>query len=226
MRITCTHRGKSVCYELEGQDTVVDLKIRLEKEFNIPFDNQKLVYRGILKEGTLLENNIQSGSKIMVLGVRNEEIIKLNLDSAAAALRDFSDTTSVDEKLQDMPKHKRIIDMGPPEGAIQGTSEVLPLPVSSELTHLRDQFGNKARVAFLSGYMRINTNTGTNTFPLSHVLDSKFEEIIDKSGNGTGYSIMHLSTKGEHCSKNLFIYFVPDQYTRALKAIFSFASIM
>jgi hypothetical protein len=217
MELLFSYRGKVLPLQVVESETITNVKLRLEEIFDLPAENMKLLYRGMLSEGTVADYNIAPNSKIIILGSKKEEIdLVLSLKKSDIT---FSEDLEIKDRLQDAPRHAKILAAGVPDGAIEGNSLlVLPLPSSLELTHLRNSFGNKCRIAFTSGYMRINTNAGTQSLPLKEVLNSTFEKILQDEKD-TGYSIMHLETTGETCSKNIFIYYIPNQFVDAIRII-------
>ncbi len=209
-------------------NTVDDLKVHLETLTNVDRSMQKLMFKGALKQGTLSENKIKNKSKLKLIGNPMDQVMqivhKTQVDADKATndkilgfeqeLKKEKDDDGDTGPWKDMKEHKKILDMGVPEGTGAGNKSIrLRLPSSPLL--VRGMDGQPVRIVFrmqiTPPQVWLQSVTRTKKIPLGQVHSIKCEDIED--GN---YVIMALQL-GKTSKSRVYLYFVPKQYVESLK---------
>ena len=209
-------------------NTVDDLKIHLETLTNVDRSMQKLMFKGALKQGTLSENKIKNKSKLKLIGNPMDQVMQIvhntQVDADKATndkilgfeqeLKKEKDDDGDTGPWKDMKEHKKILDMGVPEGTGAGNKSIrLRLPSSPLL--VRGMDGQPVRIVFrmqiTPPQVWLQSVTRTKKIPLGQVHSIKCEDIED--GN---YVIMALQL-GKTSKSRVYLYFVPKQYVESLK---------
>jgi hypothetical protein len=189
---------------------------------------QKLMFKGALKEGTLGENKVKNKSKLKLIGNPMDKVMsiihKTQVDTDKATndkilgfeqeLKKEKDEDGDSGPWKDMKEHKKVLDMGVPEGTGVGNKSLrLRLPASPLL--VRGMDGQPVRIVFRMQVtppsLWLQSVTRTKKIPLAQVQSIKCEDVED--GN---YVIMALQL-GKSSKSRVYLYFVPKQYVESLK---------
>eukprot|EP01118_Nematostelium_gracile_P004492 TRINITY_DN1525_c0_g1_i1.p1 TRINITY_DN1525_c0_g1~~TRINITY_DN1525_c0_g1_i1.p1 ORF type:complete len:268 (+),score=60.14 TRINITY_DN1525_c0_g1_i1:68-805(+) len=185
---------------------------------------QKLMFKGAVRDDskTINELGLKEGTKVMLIGSTISEVM-----SAASAVpvveekgKFEEDTPS--EPLSEQLPHKKIIDKGIPDGAEpgkKGKQESLP---SVPLHDIYNNTGQKVRLTFKewSQELWIQSASSTQKLPYATIRTVTSEAI--KGHEEYHIVILHL---GNTDRQKYFLYWVPAQYTRAIKTALSASSL-
>lgn len=211
--INISYKGEITTYHMCPDDCIDKLKSIIEAKWDIPHENQKLI--GIPKKlldenATIAACKFKKGHKIILVGSTRKEIEKVLTPAITTTL----ETPPEIEKWESQEKHKKIIQKGLFESGTIGIMDSSEsLPEDKTITHVRNLFGNKTRMTFKYDHIAFNTDTGTSTLPYDDILEISSQPLSEYPG----YSIVYFRTKGNFLSKDLYVYFVPDQYVGAIK---------
>jgi hypothetical protein len=222
VKLKIIHGKNKYNVEIGLENTVDDLKIHLETLTNVDRSMQKLMFKGALKQGTLSENKIKNKSKLKLIGNPMDQVMqivhKTQVDADKATndkilgfeqeLKKEKDDDGDTGPWKDMKEHKKILDMGVPEGTGAGNKSIrLRLPSSPLL--VRGMDGQPVRIVFrmqiTPPQVWLQSVTRTKKIPLGQVHSIKCEDIED--GN---YVIMALQL-GKTSKSRVYLYFVPKQ---------------
>lgn len=102
------------------ETTVAELKKELQGLLGVPEKNQKLMFKGLLRdEQTLGTVGITKGSKLMVVGSKPNDIIAVTSVSKQD-IQEAEKPSSSKEPLCKQKIHRKILDKGVPEDAMAG----------------------------------------------------------------------------------------------------------
>lgn len=186
------HFGKiSKLVKLDAATTVGDLKIEIERETGVPVDNQKLIFKGQLKDGsTLREAGMKNGSKLLILGTRpNDAKISQESTTRGGPVDDFN-TALTPEPWCAMEKHKNILAKGCPDdgwNGIQGRQ----VPLRDDQTFipgLLNSQGSKVRLTFKEDQLWVGSVQSTQRIPISTIHKIEAQPIIGQEQ----YSILRI----------------------------------
>jgi hypothetical protein len=158
--------------------TVKDFQLHLSEISDVPLENQKLMFKGGLKDTskTLAEIGVKDKQKIMMVGNKVENIKKLKTapTGITAATEPEAQGASKTPLCQEV-KHKKVIDRGKPADAETGTAGThSELPES--LKGMVNSQSQKIRLVFkmADGQVEFCTPDRTQKFPLG-----RFPEVTD-----------------------------------------------
>jgi len=200
--------------EADSNSTLSELRQKVSALSGVAPGLQKLMYKGMLKDDskTLKELNLINGAKVMLVGSTIGDVM------ATAAQTPIQTDTKIEEEpkesLSDLTQHKKIIDKGVPEGAEPGKTgkhEALP---TVPLSNIYNNIGNKVRLTFKvwSQELWIQSNTSTQKIPFGTIRSVNSEPIKGHEE----YHLMSLQL-GNSDKNKYYLYWVPCQYTRAIK---------
>jgi hypothetical protein len=165
-------------------------------------------------EKTLNELKLQNNTKITLIGSSFEQV----MESAPPDPKKKVVTKIPTEKVGDTPKylseqkeHKKIIEKGVPSNAEKGDVS-RNAPLGKSIDGLLNRSGVPTRLAFKHEEVWIQTKESTEKIPHQGILDVAWEAIHGKEE----YVIMWFKT-GRHENDKIWIYWVPMQYTKAIK---------
>jgi len=210
MQLHIVFKGKAFVLSVGDNDTIATIKSSLESLTDIPAENQKLLYKGVLSNSsTVAECRLSETTKIILMGSKPESINKVQQPPEPMQ----EDTVMAEERWEDETKHQKIIATGCVSGCPAGNNGSWPLPNNREITHLRNSFGNKCRMIFAYDSVRISSDHGSLSIPYSEILSVSWQKLEKHQG----YGILLFNTVGQSCSKYMYLYFVPLQYMDAIK---------
>ncbi|KAH7824536.1 putative Ubiquitin domain-containing protein UBFD1 [Monocercomonoides exilis] len=215
-------KAGKISYQIEfgAENTVLELKQYIEAASGIPVANQKLMFKGSMRnEATLTESGVLNGGKILCIGSL-PSAIQLTKQKATETTASLEQILESEAKAKaEVPwcheeKHRRVIMHGPPDGSISPESGKHSLPPSGQITGLMNSRCERIRIRF-SAYERVMV-----------ILSDKGQEVLSynkiRSVNSQpieqyeGYFMMALKY-GETDKHVKFIYFVPSQFVDAIK---------
>jgi len=177
---------------------------------------QKLIFKGPLKDDdkTLSELGLQNESKLMLVGSKVDEVVKVTAAAERKPEPSEDTTKKEDENIFDQQPHKKIIEQGLPADAmpaIPGHHEALP---GVGITGLLNKLGSRIRLSVKSANdeILIATQSSTQKIPFASVSDIIWRPI---PGN-PNYLVMQMKMGGGDDANSYFIYWVPIQYKRTL----------
>ena len=161
VNLTVKHGKATHKFEFGLDNTVEDLKLRLEGLTNVDRSMQKLMYKGALKEGTLAKNKVKNKAKLKLIGNPLDKVMSIVAATQNDANKETNDKIiGFEDELKkekdedgdsgpwkDMKEHKKVLDMGVPEGTGVGNKSLrLRLPSSPLL--VRGMDGQPVRIVF------------------------------------------------------------------------------
>jgi len=203
--------------EIGGDNTLGEFRQYIAAETGVAAGLQKLMLKGMLKDDskTLNQLGIKDGLKIMLIGSTISEV--MSASSAPVATNSTQETKTEEtttESLSEQLPHKKMIDKGVPEGAEpgkKGKHESLP---STPLHSIYNNTGQKVRLTFKmwSQELWIQSASSTQKLPFASIRQVATEPI-------KGHEEYHIVTLflGSGDKQKYFLYWVPAQYTRAIK---------
>jgi hypothetical protein len=201
--------------------TVGELKREIEQQTDVPVANQKLLFKGQLKDAsTLRETGLKNGSKLMVIGTKPEDTKIATATStktgAGAGAQGDWDAIPKSEPWSKQPKHEKVLSKGIPEDAWPGLEgkQVSLRDDQVYIPGLYNSQGVKVRFTFKDEIQQIWIGSPSHTQKVTFASISKIE-AQGIEGNEK-YSIVRLQL-GASASNSYWLYFVPSQYVAAIK---------
>ncbi|KAJ3404302.1 hypothetical protein HDV05_007237 [Chytridiales sp. JEL 0842] len=148
---------KSTVYDIEmpGNATVADLKSHLENLTTISPALQKLLFKGVLKdESTIEESKITTGSRVILMATTPKDILAVTLPPPPSTTTEETLTQNPSAILEET-KHQKIIRKGPAEDAEPGIFDEKSVIPGMGIKALWNGFGVKTRLSFLDGTQEI-----------------------------------------------------------------------
>ncbi|ESO12437.1 hypothetical protein HELRODRAFT_62886 [Helobdella robusta] len=198
-------------------DTVESLKLHIEKLTEVPIQMQKLMFKGRMKEeGTLRDNKLTTGSKIMVVGSTMNDVIAVSQASSSVVKESNSVAgTSNKEPLSKQKPHKTVLEKyGMPDDVMPGIKNCQePLP-RIPLSGMYNKSGGRVRLTFKLEADQVWIGTKERTEKLS--LGSIKAVVSEPIDGHEQYHLMALQLGPTEASR-YWIYWVPSQYINAIK---------
>ncbi|KAM7433824.1 Ubiquitin domain-containing protein ubfd1 [Porites harrisoni] len=197
-------------------ETADSLKQHIENLTGLPVSMQKLMYKGLVKDGskTLRELNVTNGVKMMVVGSTMNDVMKVTPPPPGALKEEKIASASSKEPLCKQKMHKKVLDKGIPDDVMPGIKhkkEKLPdIPVAG----MYNKYGGKVRLTFKLqlDQLWIGTKERTEKIPMGSI-----KNVISESIEGhEEYHIMAIQLGPTEASR-YWIYWVPAQYVDAIK---------
>eukprot|EP01116_Phalansterium_solitarium_P008315 TRINITY_DN219_c3_g1_i1.p1 TRINITY_DN219_c3_g1~~TRINITY_DN219_c3_g1_i1.p1 ORF type:complete len:298 (+),score=112.81 TRINITY_DN219_c3_g1_i1:35-895(+) len=215
LKFTVTFKKDKYDIEFPANERLGKLREHLARLSGVAPGLQKLVYKGAVKDDskTLKEAGIADGLRIMLIGTTLSEVMEMSKPEPTPSGGKFEEEAPR-EPLSEQTSHKKIVAKGPPEGAEAGRiGRNDPLP-QVPLQNIYNNIGTKVRLTFKvwTQELWISSSSTTQKIPFNQVRAVSTEPI---HGNEQ-YHIMSLQL-GSSDKNKYFLYFVPCQYTRAIK---------
>lgn len=194
--------------------TIAELKKELQGLLGVPEKNQKLMFKGLLRDEQTVGNaGITKGAKLMVVGSKPLDIIAVT-SASKQDIQEADKPTSSKEPLCKQKIHRKILDKGVPDDAmigIKNNKESLPpVPLSGML----NKHGGKLRLTFKLEQDQLWLGTKERTEKLAM---SSIKSIVSEPIEGhEEYHIMGIQLGPTEASR-YWIYWVPAQYIDAIK---------
>jgi len=198
--------------------TISSLKSYIHPLTEVPPAMQKLMFKGLLKDGqTLSEAKITTGTKVMLVGSKLTDVITANTKAESSSTSDAdSGSSSKKEPLSKQKPHTKVIEQGVPEDAMpayKNGKEPLPdIPLFGMLNKNR----HKVRLTFklAEDQLWLGTKERTEKLPMNSI-----KQIVSEAIEGhEEYHMMALQL-GPTEQSRYWIYWVPSQYIDAIKDV-------
>jgi hypothetical protein len=214
--IRVVHGKQTHHIDLRATDTVGCIKSELERRTNVPAQNQKLMLKKRqLKDDTEVfcaAYKLLPKDKLMLIGTPLADLAMAVVVPTNVSAPALDEVVKPKENIQEMTKHKKIIEKGPPDGAIVGNAvSTEPLPEGG-LTNIYNNMGTLARVTFKDQEICISTKERTEKYPYTSIGNIQSEPVEDRKG----YHIVSLQM-GKNDNSRYYIYYVPAQFVEAIK---------
>jgi len=215
--LNVSFKKQNIPIEIGNDNTLGELRLHIAAGTGVAAGLQKLMFKGILKDDpkTLNELGVKDGAKLMLIGSTINEVMAASAAPIAASVAEtkFEDAAPLESLSEQLP-HKKIVDKGVPEGAEpgkKGKQESLP---TTPLHSIYNNIGQKVRLTFKqwSQELWIQSASSTQKLPYSSIRQVTSEPI--KGHEEYSIVILHL---GSSDKQKYFLYWVPSQYTRAIK---------
>lgn len=203
--------------------TVAELKAEIAQHTGVPPENQKLLFKGQLKdEQTLEAAGLKSGSKVIVMGSRPEEIKSAarvqatSLGVGKAGAGDEWDGKPSTQPWSEQEQHKKVLAKGRPDDGWPGIKD-RQVPLREDQTYipgLLNSQGTKVRLTFKPELQQIWVGSAVSTQKIMMQSVSKIESQLIKGQEE--HSILRLQV-GASATSNLWLYFVPSQAVSGIK---------
>jgi hypothetical protein len=198
--------------------TVAELKAEIEEQTSVPVSNQKLLFKGQLKDAsTLREAGLKNGSKLMVIGTKPEDTkIANNTTASISKTGDWDMAVSKSQPWSKEPRHEKILSKGVSEDAWPGLTgrQVSLRDDQTYIPGLYNSQGVKVRFTFKPELEQVWIGSPSHTKKIPYSTISKIEaQAIE--GNEK-YSILRI-VLGASSANSYWLYFVPSQYIAATK---------
>ncbi|XP_076032944.1 ubiquitin domain-containing protein UBFD1-like isoform X2 [Oratosquilla oratoria] len=205
-------------YDIEFplDNTIKQLKEHLQSLIYVLPAMQKVMIKGLAKdEKTLRELGVTKGMKVMVVGSKLDDVVNVNTAKTETPPAETPTAAATSkEPLCKQKNHKKIIDKGLPEDALQGIKnkrETLPL---HPLSGMVNKSGGKVRLTFKleMDQLWIGTKERTEKINMNHI-----RQVVSEPIEGhEQYHIMGLQLGPTEASR-YWIYWVPAQFVDAIK---------
>ncbi|EFN55612.1 hypothetical protein CHLNCDRAFT_133751 [Chlorella variabilis] len=219
--IKVTYGKQSVTTSRPLLSTVASLKADVAAHTGVPPENQvrKLLFKGMLKdEQTLQAAGLKSGSKVIVMGSRPEEIKVTKLGQAGAAGGgggDWDDKPP-SEPWSEQEQHKKVISKGRPDDGWPGIKDK-QVPLRDDQTYIPGLYnsqGTKVRLTFKAELQQLWVGSAVSTQKVPYNTIAKMESQAIKGQEE--YSILRIQV-GSSASSNLWLYYLPSQAVSGVK---------
>eukprot|EP00658_Telonema_sp_P-2_P056242 TRINITY_DN44715_c0_g1_i1.p1 TRINITY_DN44715_c0_g1~~TRINITY_DN44715_c0_g1_i1.p1 ORF type:complete len:310 (+),score=79.65 TRINITY_DN44715_c0_g1_i1:241-1170(+) len=216
--IRVVHGKETHHVDLSATDTVGDVKKELERRTNVPATNQKLMFKKKqLKDDAAVfcaTYPLTPKDKLMLIGTPLADLAMAVVRPANVSAPKLDEVVKPKENIQEMSKHKKIVDKGPPDGAITGNAMAIePLP-DGGLHNIYNNMGNVARLSFKETEINISTKERTEKYPYASIANVQSEPVEDRRG----YHIVSLQL-GKNENSRYYLYYVPAQFVDAIRQI-------
>jgi len=211
--LTVKHGKEVITLEVDPNITLLKLRQELHARTNIKPDQQKIMLKGTLKDDdkTLKELQIIDKSKLMLVGSKPDDVLKITEASESATKQPVEETKKEEENIFEQQQHKKIIEKGPPTDAIPaygGKHEPLP---TSGIPGLVNKSGVKIRLTFktTTDELWIGSTQTTRKIPFASITDIQSHAI--PSHPHYHAMVMKIGTS------TYPIFWVPAQFLRAIQ---------
>jgi len=200
------------------EETVLDLKTKMQELTQLPPSMQKIMFKGLCKDDrTMKDLKVTKGTKIMMVGSKLDDVLAVNTTPNAQELKESSSGGAGGAKKEPLSKqkpHLKVTEKGPPEDAIPGVLNVKePLP-PQPLSGMLNKSGGKVRLTFKleNDEVWIGTKERTDKVPMASIKAVVSEPIA-------GHETFHMLALqlGPTEASRYWIYWVPAQYVDAIK---------
>jgi uncharacterized ubiquitin-like protein YukD len=202
MDVCVRYNADVFAFKVPPSATVTRLRTLLKQSTGIPPAEQKIIFKGKIlgkKKEKLSDYNIGSGSKLLLFQEASQE----KKDSSATR-RPNRREKSLNAAPLNNPRHKEIIDQGPPDGCFEGVKT--PVPVFPKTPFIiYDTSGHRASLSIETEAIFIESDCDQDRIFLS---DIKICQCQDLPGYEDRYVALSLETEG---TRKTF-YFVPKQF--------------
>ncbi|XP_050421250.1 ubiquitin domain-containing protein UBFD1-like [Adelges cooleyi] len=216
VELTIIHNKDKYTVPISQSATIRQLKDKLVEIIDVPSVMQKIMIKGLAKDEQTLESlNVNSSSKIMVVGAKLQDIAAVS----AASTEDSSSakaSTSTKEPLCKKKLHYKILERGIPEDAMVGILNIKdPLP-PYPLSGMLNKHGGKVRLTFKLELDQLWIGTKERT---QKIAMNTIKQVVSEPIEGHAeYHIMGFQLGPTEASR-YWVYWVPAQYIDSIKEV-------
>lgn len=221
LTIKIQYQKNTVTVQRPLSSTVAQLKQEIEKETGVPTSNQKLLFKGQLKdEQTLQQTGLKNGSKLMVIGTKPENQFTTTQQPEKLKYGKAPDSWDVEEgsgvPWSNQTQHKKVLQKPRPDDGWPGVAGK-QIPLRDDQTYipgLMNAQGTKVRLTFKEdiGQLWIGSAQSTQKIPYGSVTSMETQTIKEQPE----YSIMRVQL-GHSTNSNYWLYWVPSQSVAGIK---------
>jgi len=196
-------------------ENVTDFKEKVAQLTSVPPNMQKLMFKGMLKDGqTLRDAKLTDGCKVMLIGSTPTQIAAANTAPKPEDLRQAEAQAAAKEPLCKQKQHAKVLEKGMPDDVMPGIKHVRDFLPSQPVYGMVNKTGNKVRLTFKLELDQVwlGTKERTEKIPMSQIKDVVSEAIEGHEE----YHIMGLQLGPTEASR-YWLYWVPAQYVAAIK---------
>jgi len=196
--------------------TVLSLKQHLEALTDVEVNNQKIMFKGLMKDDvSLRDHKLTSGAKLMLVGSKRTDIQAVSETKAVKESEKGASAAANKEPLCKQKPHSTVLEKyGKPDDTMIGVKKqrdaLPPVPLSG----MYNKVGSKVRLTFKleTDQVWIGTKERTEKVALSSI-----KAVVSEPIEGhEEYHIMGLQLGPTEASR-YWIYWVPAQYIDSIK---------
>ncbi|XP_025422055.1 ubiquitin domain-containing protein UBFD1-like [Sipha flava] len=219
VEFTIIHNKDKYTVSMPLLSTIGQLKDKLVDMIGVPSKMQKIMIKGLAKDDQTLESlNVNSSSKIMVVGAKLQDIVAVSVANVDEDSNAAKSSSTVKEPLCKKKLHMKVLERGIPDDAMVGILNIKdPLP-PYPLSGMLNKHGGKVRLTFKLelDQLWIGTKERTQKIAMNtirHVVSEPIEGHAE-------YHIVGFQLGTTEASR-YWVYWVPAQYIDSIKeAIF------
>ncbi|XP_067044932.1 ubiquitin domain-containing protein UBFD1-like [Acropora muricata] len=213
-RVVWNKKSYEVIFPID--ETADCLKQHIENLTGLPVSMQKLMYKGLVKDGskTLRELNVTNGVKMMVVGSTMNDVMKVTPPPPGALKEEKTTLASSKEPLCKQKMHKKVLDKGKPDDVMPGIKKKKEKLPTIPIAGMYNKYGGKVRLTFKLevDQLWIGTKERTEKIPMGSI-----KNVISEPIHGhEEYHIMAIQLGPTEASR-YWVYWVPAQYVDAIK---------
>jgi len=215
---TVSFKKQVIPVEFGIDQTIGELRQEIARLTEVPAALQKLMLKGLLKNDadTLRNSGFKSGAKVMLIGSTIQDV--LNTAAPEKSITEAAASTPMSEKetMSDKVQHKKILDKGKPDDIMPGLRQGQePLP-DVPLYGILNNRGDKVRLTFKVAQQElwVASKSSTQKLPFQTIRSVESEPIKGSDE----YHIVSLQL-GSGEGTRLYLYWVPAQYTKAIRNV-------
>lgn len=213
-RVVWNKKNYEVTFPVD--ETADSLKQHIENLTGLPVSMQKLMYKGLVKDGskTLRELNVTNGVKMMVVGSTINDVMKVTPPPPGALKEEKTASGSTKEPLCKQKMHKKVLDKGKPDDIMPGIKNKKEKLPNVPIAGMYNKYAGKVRLTFKLelDQLWIGTKERTEKIPMGSIKNVISEPIEDHDE----YHMMAIQLGPTEASR-YWIYWVPAQYVDAIK---------
>lgn len=196
-------------------DSVANFKETVAKLTGVPPSMQKLMYKGMLKDGqTLRDAKLTEGCKVMLIGSTPTQVAAANMAPKPEELRQAEAQAVAKEPLCKQKQHAKVLEKGIPDDVMPGIKNARDSLPTAPISGMVNARGNKVRLTFKLEVDQVWLGTKERT---DKIMMSQIKDVISEPIEGhEQYHIMGLQLGPTEASR-YWLYWVPAQYVAAIK---------
>ncbi|XP_025193287.1 ubiquitin domain-containing protein UBFD1-like isoform X2 [Melanaphis sacchari] len=219
VEFTIIHNKDKYIVSMPLLSTIEQLKNKLVDIIGVPSKMQKIMIKGLAKDDQTLESlNVNSSSKIMVVGAKLQDIVAISLTNTEEESSSSKSGSTSKEPLCKKKLHQKVLERGIPDDALVGILNIKdPLP-PHPLSGMLNKHGGKVRLTFKLEVDQLWIGTKERT---QKVAMNTIRHVVSEPIEGhEEYHIVGFQLGTTEASR-YWVYWVPAQYVDSIKeAIF------
>ncbi|KAJ7382596.1 Ubiquitin domain-containing protein ubfd1 [Desmophyllum pertusum] len=228
-RVVWNKKNYEVTFPVD--ETADSLKQHIENLTGLPVSMQKLMYKGLVKDGskTLRELHVTNGVKMMVVGSTINDVMKVTPPPPGALKEEKTTSAASKDPLCKQKMHKKVLDKGKPDDVMPGIKNKKEKLPNVPIAGMYNKFGGKVRLTFKLELDQIWIGTKSTRIDEPRIGANANKERTEKIPMGSiknvvsepieehdGYHILAIQLGPTEASR-YWIYWVPAQYVDAIK---------